>query len=216
MSKWTSVVLTALACCLSVPALSLETARGCPPPPQLTQDYVKKTVRVEIQGKLSHLQMAVTEPRFPKPPAVYDFWQISAGGKTYRLDFGAGKDLLDLANKLESQTVIATGTLDGTVVHLTGLKADEGSVKETTEVEVRGRLQSLLTRCGPGSRAWQVVVDGKTYSLDFATPELRKLAETLDGEAVVLSGTQNNDAVISVKTLTAADHIILDLPPVKE
>ncbi len=125
MSRWTSVALTGLACCLTLPALSARTALGCPPP--LTQDQVKKA----------------------------------------------------------------------------------------TEVELRGRLQSVLLRCGPGSKAWQVVADGKTYSLDFATPELAQQAATLDGQAVALTGTLNNNQIISVKTLTAADDLIIDLPQIQ-
>jgi hypothetical protein len=115
MSKWTSVVLTGLACCLTLPALSLETALGCPPPPPLTQDAIKKTA----------------------------------------------------------------------------------------EVEVRGRLEALLLRCGPGSKAWIVIAEGKSYILQFATAELLTTAEALDGKDVALTGALDN-GTLTVQTLKAA------------
>jgi hypothetical protein len=114
MSKWTSVVLTGLACCLTLSAVPARTALGCPPP--VTQD----------------------------------------------------------------------------------------SLQDTTAIEVRGRLQSVLLRCGPGSRAWQVVVDNKTYGLDFATPELARQAEALDGKTVVITGALKIGFGITVKSLAAA------------
>jgi hypothetical protein len=199
MSKWTSVVLTGLACCLALPAL---TALGCPPPPPLTQDYLKKTVRVEIKGKLSHVRRE-NDGTDPRDIAFIDYWQMSAGGNTYQLNFRGNKHFFDLAGRFEGKTVIVTGTLDGSVVGLSEIKADEDYVKETTEVEVRGRLQSVPLRCGPGSKAWNVVVDGKTYFLEFATPELRKLADSLDGKTAVITGTLQ-DTGIAVKTLKAA------------
>jgi hypothetical protein len=199
MSKWTSVVLTGLVCGLALPAL---TALGCPPPPPLTQDYLKKTVRVEIKGKLSHVRRK-NDGSDPRDIAFIDYWQVSAGGKAYQLDFRGGKHFFDLAGKLEGKPVIVTGTLDGALVRLTEMKADQDYVKETIEVEVRGRLQSVPLRCGPGSKAWSVVVDSKTYSLDFAAPELRKLADSLDGKTAIITGVFQ-DAVITVKTLNAA------------
>jgi hypothetical protein len=212
MSRWTSSVLTGLACCLALPALA---ALGCPPPPPLTQDYLKKTVRVEIQGKLTHVQSRLEgprDPRFPMPDIAYiDFWQVSAGGKTYQLDFRGGKHFFDLANKLEGKTAIVTGTLDGALVRVTEMKADEDYVKETTEVEVRGHLQLIYTifpnvgtnRVERDLAAVKIAVDGKTYKLNL-TPDLSKLAETLDGKAVVLTGVLDKDA-ITVKTLKAAE-----------
>src|SRR5437899_1315324 len=79
MSKWTSVVLAGLTCCLALPAL---TALSCPPPPPLTQDYVKKTVRVEIKGKLSHVRRE-NDGSDPRDIAFIDYWRVSAGDKTY-------------------------------------------------------------------------------------------------------------------------------------
>jgi hypothetical protein len=206
MLKWTTAVLAGLACCLTLTALNAGTDMGCLPPP-LTQDYVKKTVRVEIKGKLEHVRIWLEGPRDPKFPtpdiAFLDYWQITVGGKTYRLEFPEQKYLTDLADKLAGKTAIVTGTLNGDTVQVAGLKADEDSVKQTTEVEVRGRLQAVLLRCGPGSKAWNVIVDGKTYFLDIADPRLRPTAETLDGKDVLITGVMNDDT-ITVKTLKAA------------
>jgi hypothetical protein len=107
--------------------------------------------------------------------------------------------------------VIVTGTLDGSTVHVTGLKADDEYVKEATEVEVRGQLQLLYTlfpnigtnRIEKDLAEVNIVVDGKTYKLD-PMPELLKLAQTLDGKVVVLTGILNQDT-IAVKTLKAAE-----------
>jgi hypothetical protein len=226
MSKWTTLVWTGLACCLAVPALSLAGGAdgrdmGCLPPP-LVQDYVKKTVRVEIKGQLKHI--VIREPiewplerrdgKYPMPKIFFmDSWQVSAGDKTYTVDFGERKDVTDLANKLDGKTVIVNGTLDNGTVHVTGLKADEEYVKQTTEVELRGRLKGVRLKFRdigfpePNDvvdfLAWNVTVGDKTYSLNFATPELEKLAEALDGQAILLTGELSNDT-ITVKTLTAA------------
>jgi hypothetical protein len=206
MFKWTTAVLAGLACCLTLTTLNAGTDMGCLPPPQ-TQDYVKKTVRVEIKGKLEHVRMWLKEradPRFPTPNIEFlDYWQVTVGGKTYRLEFPEQKYLTDLADKLAGKTVIVTGTLGGETVQVGGLKADEDSIKQTTEVEVRGHLQAVLLRCGPGSKAWNVVVDGKTYFLDMTDAQLRKTAETLGDKDVLITGVMNDDT-ITVKTLKAA------------
>jgi hypothetical protein len=208
MLKWTTVVLAGLACCLTLTTLNAGTDMGCLPPP-LTQDYVKKTVRVEIKGKLEHVRIwlegdDVRDPGFrTPPPAFLDYWQITVGGKTYMLKFAEQKSLTDLANKLAGKTAIVTGTLDGDTVQVGGLKADEDSVKQTTEVEVRGRLQAVLLRCGVGSKAWNVVVDGKTYFLVITDSQLLTASDTLNGKDVLITGVMNDDT-ITVKTLKAA------------
>src|SRR5262249_16032053 len=95
MFKWTALVWTGLACCLALPVLAGNLARdesrewACLPPP-ITQDYLKKTVRVELMGKLSHIQNwheGERDPRYPMPNIIFiDFWQIEADGMNYRLD----------------------------------------------------------------------------------------------------------------------------------
>ena len=232
MFKWTTLVGTALACCLTLTAVTAGNDMGCLPPP-LTQDYLKKTVRVEIKGKLVHLRtMSQVWMRFPGPSSeMLDFWQITVGGKTYTLDLGPrveyardrGRSLIAMppwmdlywqAEQLAGKTVIVTGTLDGTTVHVTGLKADEDYLKQTTEVEVRGRLHGVALKFldigFPNSDLLvdfvvrNVVVDGKTYSISFASPELEKLAGTLDGQAVVLTGDLDGET-ITVKSLKAVE-----------
>jgi hypothetical protein len=209
MFKGTTAVLAGLACCLTLPALNGGTAMGCLPPP-LARDYLKKTVRVEIKGKLRHVHIwlepdDVFDPTFPKQPQTHflDYWEITASGKTYMLVFPERKTLTDQADKLAGKTVILTGTLDGDTIRVGGLKADEDYVKQTTEVEMRGRLQSLPTRCGPGSVAWTVVVDGTTHFLDITDAGLKGLAKTLNGKDVLITGATNGD-FITVKTLKAA------------
>jgi hypothetical protein len=214
MFKRTTLTLTALACCLTLPALNAGTDMGCLPPPPPIQDYLKKTVRVDIKGQLVHLVSdcrGPQDPKFPMPNIwFFDAWQIPVGGKTYTLQFGERKDVAELANKFVGKTVIVSGTLDQTTVHVTSLKADDEYVKETTEVEARRQLQFLYTlfpnigtnRIEKDLAGVNIVVDGKTYKHDL-TPELLRLAQTPDGKVVVLSGILNKDT-IAVKTLKAA------------
>jgi hypothetical protein len=208
MFKWMTAVLAGLACCLTLPALDAGTAVGCLPPP-LTRDYLKKTVRVEIKGKLEHVRIwlepdDVRDQTFPMPNLPFvDYWQITVRGKTYMLAFPEQKPLTDQADKLAGKSVILTGKLDGETVHVTGLKADEECVKQTTEVELRGRLKAVLLRCGPGSKAWTVVVDGQEHFLDLADAQLLKTAETLEGKDVLITGVMSVYD-IHVKTLKAA------------
>jgi hypothetical protein len=233
MFKWTTLVGTALACCLTMTAVNAGPDMGCLPPP-LRQDYLKKTVRVEIKGKLAHVRtLSQVWMRFPGPSSeMVDLWQITVGGKTYTLDLGPtlqyardrGRSLIAMppwmdiqwqAEQLAGKTVIVTGTLDGTTVHVTALKADDEFVKETTEVEARGHLSATYLETFKAGRfgnpdfvvpvaAWNFVVGGKTYNLAFATAELEQLARKLDDKAVVLTGDLDKDT-ITVKTLKAAE-----------
>jgi hypothetical protein len=218
MFKATSLVCAALLGCLTLSAFGGgATDMGCLPPPPPTKDYVKKTVRVEIKGKLDHIRVGGLEPlRDPKDrmPIIdfFDYWQITVGGKTYMLQFSRLEDINELANKLAGKPVIVNGTLEGETVLVTGLKADEDSVKQTTEVEARGQLSAIYLetitpvfgrRDIPITVAWNFTVDGKTYTLRFASPELESLARSLDGKAVVLTG-EMKDSTITVKTLKAA------------
>jgi hypothetical protein len=210
MFKGTTAVLAGLACCLTLPALSAGTDMGCVLPP-LTQDYLRKTVRVEIKGKLYHIRMWLEGPRDPKYPmpnvGLLDYWQITTGGKTFRLEFPERKLLTDEADRLAGKSVILAGTLAGDTIHVTGLKADEEYIKQTTEVEAHGQLSAVTLETIqpriPPIVAWNFVVNDKTYPLTFATPELENLAKTLDGKTVVLTGTLDNDT-ITVQTLKAA------------
>jgi hypothetical protein len=82
--------------------------------------------------------------------------------------------------------------------------SSQGPVKGAAEVKLRGRLQTVLLRCGPGSKAWSVVTDGNPHNIELPTPELRKLAETLEGQDVVVTG-QVSGVNIAVLTLKAAE-----------
>jgi hypothetical protein len=236
MFKWMTLMCTGLACCLTLPALNAGTDMGCLPPPP-PQDYLKKTVRVEIKGQLVRVRRE-NDGSDRRDSRFITAWQINANGKTYTLDLGetrwyviekvhttiAPLPEMGLSGKAENfagKTVIVTGTLDGTTVHVTDLKADDEYVKETTEVEARGQLSAIWLellrplipeerlsqrpeRFPPQLVAWNFFVDGKTYILTFATPELEGLARKLEGKAVVLTGELKNHT-ITVKTLKAAE-----------
>src|ERR1700722_12967601 len=99
----------------------------CPPPP-LAQDFIKKTVRVEIMGILTY------RPGSGCYGPMHIHWvrgisQISAIAKTYDLDLNGVKDLSLRASKLSGQRVVVTGILHGTTVQVTDLKADDAMYK---------------------------------------------------------------------------------------
>ena len=115
------------------------------------------------------------------------------------------------AEKLSGQRVIVTGILNGTTVQVTDLKGDNTIccpgpeyVKETTEVEARGRMRTIgvknINILDPTREdeivAVEFVVDGKTYNL-ANTPELWY------GKDVVLTGVLN-DKTITVNSLRVA------------
>jgi hypothetical protein len=225
-------LLAGLALCLALPVFAggqnanNPTIEACLPPP-IAKDYLKQTTRVEIKGKLQRvripnlLERALQDapPRLPiEPPddtiwprpRWYFVWQITAGDKTYQVDFGEA--LADLVTKMNGQTVVVTGTLEGGTVHMTSLKEVEGDyVKRTEEVEVGGRLQGIhfedpIPGTGGGRGpvvAWTVAVDGKTYSLALSGNELLQLADMYDGQSVVITGTLDKNT-ITVKTLKLA------------
>jgi hypothetical protein len=215
---------------LTLPALNAGTDMGCLPPPPPSQDYLKKTVRAEIKGQLvqSPHENDGSDRRYAQLDIAFiNVWQIKASGKTYLLDFGPRieyakdrlrplialppwNDLYDKAEKLVNKTVIVTGTLDGKLVHVTGLTADDEYVKETTEVEVRGQLQMLYTRF-PNTLTNKIEIDlaqvnilvnGQTYHLE-AAPGIT-FDESLADKTVVLTGVLSKNT-ITVKTLKVAE-----------
>jgi hypothetical protein len=207
------LALVGTALCLALPALAAPaddvSQWSCSPP--LTNDSLKKTTRVEIKGRLWRIVAQLVrpllerQPHRPVPPLVD--WQISAGDKTYSVDFASNRELEQLAEKLGNQTVILTGTREGDTVHVTELKAaHDDYVKETVEVEVHGRLQSAdVPREFPPYTNWTITVNGSLYGLDFsAAPGLEKLARVLDGTTVRISGTLQGNTVV-VKDLKALD-----------
>ena len=185
---------------------------GCLPPP--LQDYMKKTIRVEIKGVLTYLPAFELErdPRYPMPNLFPGVSQISALGKTYQLDLGGFKEL---AGKHSGQYVIVSGILDGPIIRVTDLripmlKDAKEHVRETTEVEARGQLQSMNVKIANPDGTWgesivgyALVVDGKTYNLNLSRGQW-KLAEALQGSTVSLTGFIINGA-INVTSLKVAD-----------
>jgi hypothetical protein len=201
-------------------------------------DFVKETINVEIRGRLgSWREPRIIDPwydRWPDPgfgphlrpcPEVGKLgpivsWWIYLGEKYYRVDFGARKELLDLAKQLDGQSVIVTGTRVGEVIHVVSMKADEGAYQETVTVEVQGILErdfvELLDvwfkieppKSGgkvPLPVGWIITADGKTYTLAFGNRhELEKLAAKLVNKTVVVTGTLK-DGVLTVTGLQPAD-----------
>jgi hypothetical protein len=165
---------------------------------------------VEIMGRLHHVKG--TLPGNPSLP--FDYWGLLAGGKTYPLDFHDQK-LLGLAEKLDGQTVEVIGirTPSSQSIRVTGFRY--------ALVEIRGKLRKtsrpldcrdVITMTPeqpafPPSRqprwdpfreltlVWTITTGGKTYDLDFGSNDLQKLAETLEGKPVVVTGTPRKYAI---------------------
>jgi hypothetical protein len=116
----------------------------------------KKTIPVELKGKLQHRIEPRDDPRLPhlmnlpadpkqrdKETMPVDVWEVVVDGKAYELDFDNKHDLWALAEKSVGQTVLVKGTWDGDRVHVASLKADPEHVKKTVTVEVKGRLMAI-------------------------------------------------------------------------
>jgi hypothetical protein len=193
---------------------------GCCP---LTPDYLKKTVRVEVLGKLTFISPfeLPRDSQYPMPGVFPGISQISANGKTYQLQFP--RNLIKQAEKLSGQRAIVSGILNGTTVQITDLKADDTIwlmrgpgpeyVKETTDVESRGQLQAIRLTIGdvfddPGISVilgWNLIVDGKTYTLEL-TPEMCKLAVKLEGNEVILNGILDKNTI----TVNSLKQMVLE------
>jgi hypothetical protein len=192
-------------------------------------EFVKEKIIVEIRGRLvAHRGVPewlihpmlpddlLPRPRPPREPGPVAEWVIYLGEKSYGLDFEGHKELLQLAKELDGKGVIVTGTRVGEVIHVTGMKADEGSYKETLTVEIQGQLRAPTfdeddirhrkDRVLEVFRApTTITADGKTYRLVFGDDwRLKKLARSLDGKTVVVTGTLK-DSVVTVTGLRSAD-----------
>jgi hypothetical protein len=188
-------------------------------------EHVKKTVKVEVKGRLYREKPLERIPVVPlrdvQPavevqfiPSFAPVWQVLVGDKAYTLDFEGAEGLLPRARELDGRTVILTGELRGDTITVATLKADDEyfKVKETA-VEIKGKLQFVVTDgdgrvvlvsdeapedfgCSPYTVNLGVVVDGQTYILDCGDNfKLRQRAEMFVGVTVVLTGTLDGDHV---------------------
>jgi hypothetical protein len=190
-------------------------------------EFVQETVNVEVRGRLVSIR---EDPRHYKPLEYYQGpplvegrlappergwivgWRIFLGKKSYELDFGSPDhkrtvELLELAEKLDGHGVVVTGTQVGDVIHVTGLKADEGAYHQTVGVKIQGVLRCMLE---PPSHDWSVTAGGKRYRLQFPSNDsdlhvpFQLRAERLAGKTVVVTGTLK-DGVVTVTGLWAAE-----------
>jgi predicted RNA-binding protein with TRAM domain len=171
------------------------------------KDSVTKTTVVEVRGRLCQ-QLVRDNWVHPKGYDVSRLsmaWVVRAEGKTYVLDFSKG--LPPSIARLNGQTVVVTGTLNGDRIAVTDLKPDaSGAVQETVNVEVQGQL------CQDHNGAWKVAVNGTLYTLDFgAVKEFYRRAQMeLQGKKVVVKGTLK-DGVIRVTCLLGYDEYLKGL-----
>jgi len=190
-------------------------------------EFVKETIKVEIRGRLEsirewlHLLKEAHESIYPPREhfPIITGWQIYVGDKSYRLDFGSRIELQNLAHQLDHKGVIITGTRVGDVIHVTKLKADEGTYQQTVTVEIQGVLTNtarlmkwLEAKRNPmldkdDFTLWYVTANGKSYQLDFSRKPMpfARLNE-LTNRTVVVTGTLK-DGVVTVTSLTPVDPI---------
>jgi len=203
-------------------------------------EFFTQTFHVDIRGRLEAIRESplLYEPRtgpglrpwpderlprprpWPPEPGPIVGWQIVLGEKSYQLDFGRRDDLRELAKNLDGKGVVVTGTRVGEVVHVTSMKADAGTYRETVTVEIQGVLgrafmemdfwlESYPPQYGGKVKrpvGWEITAAGKTYTLNFSShPELVKLAPQLADTTVVVTGTLK-DGVVTVTGLRSADR----------
>jgi hypothetical protein len=131
--------LAPIVTCLSLLLLAV------PAPAEEKSDLLKCSTdgpvlrAVVLKGMLRHVKGELER----HPPLPFEYWELHADGKTYYLDL-RGKELLERAEKLVNRPVVVTGVPDPSspTLRVTSLKADE-FVKETINVEVRGKLESI-------------------------------------------------------------------------
>src|SRR5262249_25894748 len=203
MWKTFAPIVAGLGLFLALPALAAEKSGSVDCVVRSPEGPILRAV--VLKGILRHER--VEEPsNFPFPGG---YWKVIADGKTYYLDL-RGKELLERAENLVNQRVVVTGIPEpaSPTIRVTSLKPDE-FVKETINVEIRGRLESIrewlhlleefreraLPR-PPQDRfpiitGWQVYVGDKSYRMDFGSRiELQKLAHQLDHKGVIVTGTR--------------------------
>jgi hypothetical protein len=221
----TSLLLLAGLLCLGAPTVfacgpDVELPKPPLDRPWLPKDCINKTITLDANGKLTMTHFRCLGPD-GQPLTVVT---LNAGGKSYRLDFAAAKDLLEAAKKLDGQTAHVVGTLEGTALRVTKLEAGSGdTVKETGAVEMQGTLRiapwTIPFRPVPyGSPEWrffqkvEMTIDGKAYVLDLGNrDDLWQAAQNADGGTVVVTGTLVDGRVL-VSSISPAPQFDLLLP----
>jgi hypothetical protein len=178
----------------------------------------------------AQLGLPIERDLWRKPGPIVSWWiclQVIRGEKCYQLNFGGRTELLDLAKELDGKGVVVTGTRVGEVIHVTAMKADEGTYRETLTVEIQGVLRRAFVEsdawlmCYPpiyGGKVkfpagWEITAAGKTYTLDFSShPELEKLASRLANKTVV-TGTLKDGAVTVTRLLRDGLDAFLEPAP---
>jgi len=159
-------------------------------------EHVKKTVKVEVKGRLTAIYARLLEvpeelikARVPRDFPPYDpapMWQIVVGDKTYSLDFEGAEGLMGKANELSGRTVVLTGELENdTTIRVTGMKADDEYFKVTeTRAEVKGKLQYVVTH--PVTGKVIMVCDSLPLTESFNRNWVVNYGFVVDGQTYIL------------------------------
>jgi hypothetical protein len=165
-------------------------------------EFIKETISVVVSGKL---QM---NARLGYPP--FDSQAIiTTGGKTYVLDFGNNAALRLVAQLRDGQNTTIKGTFTGfysvhtmcvpsqtqlPIIRIDSVQPGRGEFfQQTVAVHIKGKLEVTSPWMGDRNHEddpeFRIMVDGKTYGLEFDKQNLRNLASNLNGKRVVLTGT---------------------------
>jgi hypothetical protein len=159
---------------------------------------LKKTVHVEMKGQFlfraDRLDILLPDSR------------LTVNGQTYVVNFGNNRDLWRSATALDGHTAIVAGTLDGNTLNAVSIKGDGDFVHQTISVEFKGKLV-----WHPGIRCmstrFTVTGGADHFGLEFATQDLEKLAGSLNGSNVIVTGTLSENTpfgtIITVTGLKA-------------
>jgi hypothetical protein len=182
-------------------------------------EHVKKTVKVEIKGRLQWICPPITlelaRPGIEREP--YDFppaWLLYVNDQSYTLVFDDEKALAQ-ANALLNRTVVVTGVQADDGIHVGTIKADDEHFKVTdTTVEIKGKLRYVYTMWDTGKvalvcdrrpqwlcKSWVenlgFEIDGQVYLLDFdQNKERRAQAEQSVGCTVTAHGALHGEVVM--------------------
>jgi hypothetical protein len=140
-------------------------------------------------------------PVLTSDPARGGMGTITCDGKVYVLHFSGGLFTDELA-KLDGKKVMLIGKPSKGQLHPVPRAKEEGLVvlvsemptvadgqaQEKAMVTIDTRLEYRELESNPPKPFWTVTVHGETWSVSFATPELRKLAQSLSGEPVRVTG----------------------------